>query len=164
MALKETSEWFQLWSPYSRAALVIRSLPVSVDQGRDVMSIIDAMNRWYAAWNAHDTAAVADAMSPAGTYTDPTLDLPIDNQTTAQYAVSNVFETYPDAHFEILTLGAMSDTTGAAQWRMTGTHKSNGRPVATKGADFFNYDLVTDRLSTVVGYFDVLSAQKQISG
>jgi hypothetical protein len=58
----------------------------------------------------------------------------------------------------------MSDTTGAAQWRMTGTYKSNDRPVATNGADFFNYDPGTDRLSSVVGYFDVLSAQKQISG
>jgi hypothetical protein len=47
---------------------------------------------------------------------------------------------------------------------MTGTYKSNGRPVATNGADFFNYDPVTYRLSSVVGYFDVLSAQKQISG
>jgi SnoaL-like protein len=128
------------------------------------MSIIDAVSRWYAAWNAHDTAAIADAMSPAGTYIDPTLDSPIDNETTAEYAVSHVFEMYPDAHFEILTIGAMSDTTGAAQWRMTGTYKSNDRPVATNGADFFNYDPGTDRLSSVVGYFDVLSAQKQISG
>jgi len=64
------------------------------------MSIIDAVNRWYAAWNAHDTAAIADAMSPAGTYIDPTLDSPIDNETTAEYAVSHVFEMYPDGGFK----------------------------------------------------------------
>jgi hypothetical protein len=36
-----------------------------------------------------------------------------------------------------------------------------GHPVASNGAEFFTYD--TDRLGSVVGYFDVLSARKQIS-
>jgi ketosteroid isomerase-like protein len=125
------------------------------------MSIIDAVNRWYAAWNAHDTAAIADAMVPAGTYLDPTLDSPIDNQATAQHGVTNLFQMFPDAHFEVLTVGAMSETTAAAQWRMTGTYKPNGRPVASNGAEFFTYDPATDRLSSIVGYFDVLSARKQ---
>ena|SRR5215211_462212 len=127
------------------------------------MSIIDAVNRWYAAWNAHDISAIADAISPTGTYIDPTLDSPIDNQATAQHGVSNLFKVYPDAHFEILTVGATSETTAAAQWRMTGTYKPNGRTVANNGAEFFTYDPATDRLSSVVGYFDVLSARKQVS-
>jgi ketosteroid isomerase-like protein len=59
------------------------------------MSIIDAVNRWYAAWNAHDISAIADAIAPTGTYIDPTLDSPIDNQATAQHGVSNLFKVYP---------------------------------------------------------------------
>ena len=125
------------------------------------MAVIDAMNRWYAAWNAHDVSAIADAISPAGTYFDPTLDSPIDGATTAKHGASALFEVYSDAHFEILTLGATSETTGAAQWLMTGTVKANGKHVANNGAEFFTYDSETDRLSSVVGYFDILSARKQ---
>src|SRR3954449_10109579 len=72
------------------------------------MPIIDAVNRWYAAWNAHDTAAIADAMSPQGTYLDPVLGSPIDRATTAEHAVSHLLTMFPDAQFEVLTVGAMS--------------------------------------------------------
>jgi ketosteroid isomerase-like protein len=128
------------------------------------MSIIDAVNRWYAAWNAHDTAAIADAMSPDGTYLDPVLGSPIDRAATAEHAVSNLLTMFPDAHFEVLTVGAMSDISAAAQWRMTGTSTSKGRPVASNGAEFFTYDPLSDRLSSVVGYFDVLSVRDQLKG
>jgi ketosteroid isomerase-like protein len=126
------------------------------------MSIIDAVNRWYAAWNAHDTAAIADAMSPHGTYLDPVLGSPIDRATTAEHAVANLFTMFPDAHFEVLTVGAMSEISAAAQWRMTGTSTSKGRPVASNGAEFFTYDPLSDRLSAVVGYFDVLTVREQL--
>jgi hypothetical protein len=42
---------------------------------------------------------------------------------------------------------------------MSRPHAVSAAPTAT-----VNYDPVTDRLSSVVGYFDVLSAKKQISG
>jgi hypothetical protein len=46
---------------------------------------------------------------------------------------------------------------------MTGTYKPNGRTVANNGAEFFTYDPATDRLSSVVGYFDVLRVHHRIS-
>jgi SnoaL-like domain len=124
------------------------------------MAIIDAVNRWLSALNDHDIEAIADAIAPGGTYLEPTLESPIDNEATGQH-LARFFGVYPDAHWEALMVGAMSDTTAALHWRMTGTYQSNGKPVASNGADFYTYDPVSDRLSSVVGYFDVLSALKQ---
>ena len=126
------------------------------------MSIIDAVNRWYAALNAHDVAAIADAIAPGGTYLDPILDSPIDNEATGQY-IASFFGVYPDAHWEPLMVGAMSDTVAASHWQMTGTYKPNGRAVVSSGAEFYTSDPDSDRLSSVIGYFDVLSARKQVS-
>jgi hypothetical protein len=42
------------------------------------------------------------------------------------------------------------------------TTPSKGRLVASNGAEFFTYDPLSDRLSSVVGYFDVLSVREQL--
>ena len=47
---------------------------------------------------------------------------------------------------------------------MTGTLKPNGKPVVGTGGDFYTYDPETDRLSSIRGYFDVLSVRKQMEG
>ncbi len=46
------------------------------------MAIIDAVNRWLSALNAHDGEAIVDAIAPGGTYLEPTLESPIDNEAT----------------------------------------------------------------------------------
>ena len=124
------------------------------------MSIIDAVNRWYAALNAHDIAAIADAIAPGGTYFDPSVPSPISNDAIGPM-FEGFFQIYPDAQWETPILGAISDALAVAEWRMTGTFKPKGRLVVSSGADFYTYDPATDRLASVVGYFDVLSALKQ---
>jgi ketosteroid isomerase-like protein len=124
------------------------------------MSIIDAVNRWYNALNAHDTAAIADCFAPGGTYFDPSVPAPISNDEIAPM-FEGFFEIYPDAQWETPILGAISDTLAVAEWRMTGTYKPKGRAVVSRGADFYTHDPDSDRLASVVGYFDVLSTLKQ---
>jgi SnoaL-like domain len=125
------------------------------------MPILDAVHRYIAALNAHDRAAIRDALSPSGTYLDPLLDSPISQKATGDYF--NAFlDRFPDAHWDIVTVGATSETTAALEWRMTGTHKPNGKPVVGTGSDFYTYDPETDRLSSIRGYFDVLSVRKQM--
>jgi hypothetical protein len=126
------------------------------------MSIIDAVNRFVAALNSHDTASITDALSPNATYLDPNLDAPIDGKAAGQY-VGAFLKVFPDAHWDIVTIGATSENTAAIQWRMTGTHKRNGKPVVSIGGDFYTYDADTDRLGSINSYFDVLSARKQIA-
>jgi hypothetical protein len=126
------------------------------------MPIIEAVHRYIEALNAHDKAAIVDAMSPSGTYLDPLLDSPIGQQATGEY-INSFFHRFPDAHWEIVSVGATSEITAALEWRMTGTFKPNCKPVVSTGADFYTYDPATDRLSSIAGYFDVLSASKQMS-
>ena len=92
------------------------------------MSILDAVHRYIAALNAHDRAAITDALSPSGTYVDPLLDSPIGQEAAGEY-LNSFFDRFPDAHWDILTVGATSETTAALEWRMTGTFKPNGKPV-----------------------------------
>jgi hypothetical protein len=124
------------------------------------MTVIDAVHRYFAALNAHDTTAIADALSPDGTYLDPLLDSPIGNEASGQY-VGSFLGVFPDAHWDIVTVGATSDTAAAVQWRMTGTYKPNGKPVVSTGGDFYTYDPNTDRLSSIASYFDALTTRKQ---
>jgi hypothetical protein len=126
------------------------------------MPIIDAVHRYIDALNAHDKAAITDALSPSGTYLDPLLDTPIGQEATGEY-IASFLETFPDAHWDIVTVGATSATTAALEWRMTGTYKPNGKPVVGTGGDFYTYDPETDRLSSIAGYFDVLSTRKQLT-
>jgi limonene-1,2-epoxide hydrolase len=126
------------------------------------MPMLDAVHRYIAALNAHDVPAIADAMSPSGEYLDPNLDSPIGQQATGEY-MKSFLDRFPDAHWDIVTL-ATSETDAALEWRLTGTFKPNGKPVVATGGDFFTYDPETDRLSSIRGYFDVLSGRKQMEG
>jgi hypothetical protein len=98
------------------------------------MPIIEAVHRYITALNAHDKAAIMDAMSPSGTYVDPLLDSPIGQEATGEY-LNSFLDTFPDAHWDIVTVCATSETTAALEWRMTGTSNrtasASRRPVAT---------------------------------
>jgi predicted ester cyclase len=74
-----------------------------------------------------------------------------------------VLAQFPDCRFEVESSGATSDTTAAAQWTMLATQASDGRTITLRGADFFTLDEATDRIATVVGYFDQVALRRQLS-
>jgi steroid delta-isomerase-like uncharacterized protein len=132
------------------------------------MSMTEALDRYFDAWNARDGAAVVAALTEGGTYEDPTTGGPLSGDALAAN-VDGLAVGFPDLHFDIVSCDPTSDTSTAAQWRMTGTNTgatpmgpATGGSVDLPGADFITYDAAADRLSKVVGYFDTALMLQQL--
>jgi steroid delta-isomerase-like uncharacterized protein len=131
------------------------------------MSIDTALDRYFDAWNSHEPERVVEALTEGGTYEDPTTGGPVSGDAlTANVAA--VYEGFPDVHF-VLDGVATNDDTASAQWRMQGTNTgplpggpATGGTIDLPGADFFTYDAATDKVSSVVGYFDTATMLGQL--
>src|SRR4051794_23143189 len=90
-------------------------------------------DRYLAAWNAHDGAAVAAIVS--GTYHDPTLPGPIAGPDLATY-VDGLCAAFPDLRFDHGGDPVVDGDRVVAPWRMKGTNDGAplpGAPAATGG-------------------------------
>jgi steroid delta-isomerase-like uncharacterized protein len=131
------------------------------------MPLSDALDRYINAWNDHDPDAVVRSLVPGGTYEDPTTGGPLTGDALAA-SVSGLLAGFPDVRFEVVGFTPTGDTSAAAQWVMRGTNTGpmggppTGQTVALPGADFIDYDPVSDRLSKVVGYFDTATMLRQL--
>ncbi|HTP16851.1 MAG TPA: nuclear transport factor 2 family protein [Streptosporangiaceae bacterium] len=132
------------------------------------MSLTDALDRYFAAWNDHDPGAVVRSMADGGSYQDPTTGGPLTGDALAAN-VATLLTGFPDVHFDLLSVAPTSDTTAAAQWLMRGTNTgpmpagpATGQTVALPGADFIDYDPAADRVAKVTGYFDTATMLTQL--
>ena len=129
--------------------------------------MMQALDRYFDAWNSHDPGQVVAALTDGGTYEDPTTGGPIRGDALAA-SVAGVYDAFPDVRFEIESL-SLGDGTASAQWRMIGTNTgplpggpATGGSLDLPGADFFTYDATADRVSSVVGYFDTATMLGQL--
>lgn len=128
-------------------------------------SALEAAEAYFAAWNSHDGAAVARAVT--GTYVDPTLPAPIAGDDLAAN-VDGLCAAFPDLRF--VHEGTFVDgETVTAQWRMQGTNDGAalpGAPAPTNGTiDLRGIDVITTRdgaVVDVVGYFDQKTFVEQL--
>jgi steroid delta-isomerase-like uncharacterized protein len=132
------------------------------------MALDDALDRYFAAWNAHDPEGVVAALTDGGTYEDPTTGGPIGGDALAAN-VAGLVEGFPDLRFEVVSAAPTGATTAAAQWRMLGTNTGpmplgppTGGAVDLAGADFLEYEPDADKVSRVVGYFDTATMLTQL--
>ncbi len=132
------------------------------------MSLTDALDRCFAAWNDHDPDAVVRSLAEGGSYEDPTTGGPLTGDTLAA-SVATLLTGFPDLHFDLVSMAATSGTGAAAQWLMRGTNTgpmpagpATGQTVALPGADFIDYDPAADRIAKVVGYFDTATLLTQL--
>jgi predicted ester cyclase len=128
-------------------------------------SALEAAKAYFDAWNAHDGAAVARAVT--GTYVDPTLPAPISGDDLAAN-VDGLCAAFPDLRFEPEGTFVDGDTV-TAQWRMQGTNDGAalpGAPAPTNGTlDVRGVDVITTRegaVVDVVGYFDQKTFVEQL--
>ena len=92
------------------------------------MSMTEALDRYFAAWNDHDPDAVVGSLAGSGTYQDPTTGGPLTGDALAAN-VATLLTGFPDLHFYLVSMAPTSDTAGAAQWLMRGT---NTRPMPVR--------------------------------
>jgi predicted ester cyclase len=120
-------------------------------------SALAAATAYFDAWNAHDGAAVARAVT--GSYVDPTLPAPISGGDLAA-TVDGLCAAFPDLRFVHEGNNVDGDTV-ISRWRMQGTNNGAplpGAPAATNTSiDLAGIDVITTRdgaVVDVVGYFD----------
>ena len=79
------------------------------------MSMTDALDRYFAAWNARDGDAVAASLTEGGTYEDPTTGGPLTGDALAAN-VDGLAVGFPDLHFDVVSVDPTSDVTVDEQW------------------------------------------------
>lgn len=116
------------------------------------MPAYDAAQRYFDAWNRHDSAAIIDRFMTSGTCSDPAAG-ELNGPAIGAYAES-LFAAFPDLTFELVSVTLADDGRVIAEWLMRGTNRGpfagappTGRVVALPGADFITID--GDRIQSV---------------
>jgi steroid delta-isomerase-like uncharacterized protein len=122
------------------------------------MNPLEIAQRYFVAWNQHDTGAVLETLGPGGTYSDPTTGGPLSGEPFRAY-MDGLFSAFPDVSFEIASAGLAAPDLVAAQWIMRGTNTGSmsglpptGKRVVLNGADFIR--VADAKIRSVDGYFD----------
>ena len=122
---------------------------------------MDLIDRYFAAWNAHDPEAIVACFTDEGTFEDPTTGGPITGSAIAETA-NDLFVGFPDVSFNDIRI-ERSPSSAAAQYVMRGTNTGatslgppSGRVGTLPGADFFTWDPGRDLLTSVRGYWDLV--------
>lgn len=125
-----------------------------------------AADRYFAAWNAQDAAALTGAFAPVGRYSDPGMPGPLDPAGVADYAAT-LWRAFPDLAFEVHDLAEGDHGTLWARWRMTGTNRGSfrdlpptGRAIDVPGADLLRTN--TEGVVDVQGFFDTGLVPRQL--
>jgi steroid delta-isomerase-like uncharacterized protein len=135
---------------------------------RTLPRMLPAIERYFDAWNSHDSGAVVAALTADGTYEDPTTGGPLHGEALAA-SVDGVYAAFPDVRFETFSVALTGDDSASAQWRMIGTNTgplpggpATGASLDLPGADFFTIDPAAGQVSKVVGYFDTATMLTQL--
>ena len=89
------------------------------------MSLTDALDRYFAAWDGHDTDAVVRSLADGDSYRDPATGGPLTGNALAAN-VATPRTGFPDLHFDLVSAAPAGDTAIAAQWLMRGTSTGPG--------------------------------------
>ena len=81
---------------------------------------MDLIDRYFAAWNAHDPEAIVACFTADGTFEDPTTGGPITGSAIAETA-NDLFVGFPDVSFDDVRI-ERSSTSAAVQYVMRGTN------------------------------------------
>ena len=130
------------------------------------MDEVATAERYFAAWNDHDTAAIAAVFSEGGTYTDPTCPAGLSADGAAEYA-GRLIDAFPDLAFEVGSQATGPEGLVIAAWCMTGTNRGSfmglpptGRAVSVRGVDVIVAE--GGRVRSVEGFFDARAIPEQL--
>ena len=121
---------------------------------------------YFDAWNNRDADAILAGFGESGFYTDPAAGQPLSGVQLAGY-VKGLWASFADLHFEVTSLGLISEDTVAAEWTMRGTHSGSfrglpptGNSIELNGSDFIRVQ--DDGIASVTGYFDTAALPRQL--
>ena len=107
------------------------------------MNALEVSQASFDAWNRHDADAILALYADGGTYSAPRAGKELTGEAIANFAKA-LFKAYPDASFEIISIGDTGGGLVASQWVLHGTHSGayfddsppTGRTLTLPGASF----------------------------
>ena len=90
------------------------------------MSALQQAEKYFAAWNNHDTDAITALFAPGGSYSDPNVPEGVSGPHLAGYAGA-IIAAFSDLEFEIVKEFACGEGAMVAEWLMKGTHDGEMR-------------------------------------
>ena len=123
------------------------------------MNAIEVAQNNLNSWNRHDADAIVAAYAEGGTYRTPRMGHPLTGQAIGDFAKS-VWEAFPDASLEVISIGDTGSGLVAIQWILHGTHTGplmdgtppTGRKVSYPGASFVQVE--SDKIRSEQTYVD----------
>ena len=131
------------------------------------MNTIEVVKRYIEAWNRHDADAIVALFLEGGTYSNPIAGQGLTGEAIAGFAKA-VFTAYPDASFEIVSIGDTGGGLVASQWLARGANTGpfadgsppTGRPVTLPGASFTQVE--GDKIRSEQAYHDRQTLDEQL--
>jgi steroid delta-isomerase-like uncharacterized protein len=131
------------------------------------MNAIEVVKRYFDAWNRHDADAIVALFAEGGTYSNPIAGQGLTGQAIARFA-KGLFTAFPDASFEIVSIGDTGEGLVATQWLAHGTNTGpsadgsppTGRPVTLPGASFTQVE--SDNIRSEQAYHDRQTMDEQL--
>ena len=132
------------------------------------MNAIEVVKRYFDTWNRHDADAIVALFAEGGTYSNPHCGPgSLTGQAIAGFA-KGVFTAFPDASFEIVSIGDTGGGLVATQWLARGTNTGpladgsppTGRPVTLPGASFTQVE--SDKIRSEQVYHDRQTMDEQL--
>jgi steroid delta-isomerase-like uncharacterized protein len=131
------------------------------------MNAIEVVKRYSDAWNRHDADAIVALFVEGGTYSNPIAGQGLTGEAIASFA-KGVFTAYPDASFEIVSIGDTGGGLVAWQWLASGTNSGpladgsppTGRSVTLPGASFTQVE--SDKIRSEQAYHDRQTIDEQL--
>jgi steroid delta-isomerase-like uncharacterized protein len=129
------------------------------------MNPLEVANHYFDAWNRRDASAIVATFADGGTYSDPASGT-LTGSAIGSYA-SQLWATFPDLRFEIVSAAQTAPDAAAAQWVMRGTDTGGfaglpptGKSVTLPGSDFLTFS--SGKVRSVQGYFDSRAIPDQL--
>jgi len=131
------------------------------------MNALEVSQRVIDAWNRHDADAIVPLFVEGGTSSNPLSGQGLTGQAIASFAKA-LFTAYPDASFEIVSIGDTGGGLVAWQWLARGTNTGpladgsspTGRSVTLPGASFIRVE--SDKIPSEQAYHDRQTIDEQL--
>lgn len=129
------------------------------------MAMEHQIEAYFQAWNAHDSKAVAELFSAAGTYEDPMTRMAV-HPYDVEGVMESILSVFPDFHFEVRAKTLAADR-AVVQWELVGKNSkplkpgvdATGKSLHLKGVEIFEGD---SGFTSVIRFFDQKSMYEQI--
>jgi len=130
------------------------------------MKTLDAVQKYFDAWNAHNPDAILKSLASRGHYSDPCGGENLSGEGLKNYT-NAIFTAFPDVHFAITSTTDDGANKFTVEWVGKGTHKgpllgspATGRTFTWPGVDLI--EVQDGKVLSCRGYFDQLTLLKQL--